>query len=124
MSRTLQGDINGEGLKIAIVVATFNDFITSKLLEGAQSALTRHGVASTDITVANVPGSFEIPLIAKLLAGSWSKVYDSPRVDIKYIQKNTLQKHCLGKRREFRKEYMPYTATQTVYLSFGVRKYP
>ena len=70
MSRTLQGDINGEGLKIAIVVATFNDFITSKLLEGAQSALTRHGVASTDITVANVPGSFEIPLIAKLLAES------------------------------------------------------
>ena len=70
MSRTLQGDINGAGLKIAIVVATFNDFITSKLLEGAQSALSKHGVENNDITVANVPGSFEIPLIAKLLAES------------------------------------------------------
>ena len=70
MSRTLQGDIKGAGLKIAIVVATFNDFITSKLLEGAQSALSKHGVANNDITVAHVPGSFEIPLIAKLLAES------------------------------------------------------
>ena len=54
MSRTLQGDINGEGLKIAIVVATFNDFITSKLLEGAQSALSRHGVASTDLSLIHI----------------------------------------------------------------------
>ncbi len=70
MSVELQGGSNGEGLRIAIVVATFNDFITSKLLEGARAALERHGVRDGDITVARVPGSFEIPLAAKKLAES------------------------------------------------------
>ena len=70
MSVELQGGSNGEGLRIAIVVATFNDFITSKLLEGALAALDRHGVRDGDITVARVPGSFELPLAAKKLAES------------------------------------------------------
>lgn len=70
MSVELQGGNNGEGLRIAIVVATFNDFITSKLLEGALSALDRHGVRDGDITIARVPGSFELPLTAKKLAES------------------------------------------------------
>ena len=70
MSVELQGGSNGEGLRIAIVVATFNDFITSKLLEGARAALDRHGVRDGDITVARVPGSFELPLAAKKLAES------------------------------------------------------
>ena len=70
MSVELQGGSNGEGLRIAVVVATFNDFITSKLLEGALAALDRHGVRDGDITVARVPGSFEIPLAAKKLAES------------------------------------------------------
>lgn len=70
MSVELQGGNNGEGLRIAVVVATFNDFITSKLLEGALAALDRHGVRDGDITIARVPGSFELPLAAKKLAES------------------------------------------------------
>ena len=70
MSRELQGGLRGEGLRIAIVVARFNDFITSKLLDGAHAALERHGVADDDVTVVSVPGSFEIPLAAKKLAES------------------------------------------------------
>ena len=70
MSRELQGGLRGEGLRIAIVVARFNDFITSKLLDGARAALERHGVADNDVTVVSVPGSFEIPLAAKKLAES------------------------------------------------------
>ncbi|MCX5994833.1 MAG: 6,7-dimethyl-8-ribityllumazine synthase [Chloroflexi bacterium] len=60
----------GEGLKFGVVVARFNEFITSKLLDGAQDTLTRHGVKEADIDVAWTPGSFEIPLIAKKMAES------------------------------------------------------
>ena len=70
MSVELQGGMNGEGLRVAIVVATFNDFITSKLLDGARAALARHGVRDDDVSVASVPGSFELPLVAKNLAES------------------------------------------------------
>ncbi len=70
MSVELQGDMQGEGLRVAIVVATFNEFITSRLLEGARAALSRHGVRDDDVSVAYVPGSFELPLVAKKLAES------------------------------------------------------
>ena len=70
MSVEFQGSMNGEGLRIGIVVATFNEFITSKLLDGAQAALARHGVRDDDVSVASVPGSFELPLVAKKLAES------------------------------------------------------
>lgn len=56
-------------LKFAIIVSRFNQFITSKLLEGAQDSLKRHGVNDTDIDIIWVPGVFEIPLLAKKLAG-------------------------------------------------------
>ena len=65
----------GEGLKFGIIVSRFNDFITSKLLEGAEDALLRHGVNEDDIEVTWVPGSFEIPLVAQKLAGT--KRYDA-----------------------------------------------
>ena len=64
----LEGELQAKGLKFAIVVSRFNDFITSKLLDGAKDALLRHGAKDDDIDVARVPGSFEIPLIAKKLA--------------------------------------------------------
>ncbi len=64
------GKLLGEGLKFGVVVARFNDFITSRLLEGAQDALSRHGVKEEDIDIAWTPGSFEIPLIAKKMAES------------------------------------------------------
>ena len=70
MSVELQGDMQGEGLRVAIVVATFNEFITSRLLDGARAALSRHGVRDDDVSVAYVPGSFELPLVAKKLAES------------------------------------------------------
>ena len=70
MSRELQGHLDGQGLRVAIVIARFNGFITSRLLEGARAALARHGVRDEDITVASVPGSFEIPLVAKKMAES------------------------------------------------------
>ena len=59
----LEGYLTGQGMKIAIVVARFNEFITGKLLSGAIDCLERHGVRKEDITVAWVPGAFEIPLV-------------------------------------------------------------
>jgi len=72
---TFEGMLLGEGLKFGVVVARFNDFITNKMLEGAQDALIRHGVNEEDIEVVYVPGSFEIPLVAQKLAVS--KRYDA-----------------------------------------------
>lgn len=67
---TLEGKLVAKGLKFAIVVARFNEFITSKLLGGALDCLIRHEAAEDDITVAWVPGAFEIPLAAQQLAQS------------------------------------------------------
>ncbi|ARJ50053.1 6,7-dimethyl-8-ribityllumazine synthase [Staphylococcus lutrae] len=63
-----EGQLNGEGLKIGIVVSRFNDLITGRLLDGAMDALKRHQVAETDIDVAHVPGAFELPMVAKTMA--------------------------------------------------------
>lgn len=68
MMKVYEGNLVGTGLKIGIVVARFNEFITSKLLSGAQDGLVRHGVSDQDIEVAWVPGAFELPLIAKKMA--------------------------------------------------------
>ena len=70
MATMLQGDFLGHDKKIGIVVSRFNEFISSKLLAGALDALQRHGVADENITVAWVPGAFEIPLAAKKMAES------------------------------------------------------
>ncbi|MFC1914632.1 6,7-dimethyl-8-ribityllumazine synthase [Chloroflexota bacterium] len=67
MNKVFEGMLLGKGLKFGLVVSRFNEFVTRKLLEGAQDALLRHGVNGTDIDVAWVPGSFEIPLVAKKL---------------------------------------------------------
>ncbi len=75
MAKVVQGDLSGKGLKFGIVAARFNDFITSRLLEGALDALQRHGVAEGDIEIVKVPGSYEIPLAAKMLAQA--KKYDA-----------------------------------------------
>ena len=68
MNKHYEGMLLGKGLKLGVVVSRFNEFITNKLLEGAQDALIRHGVSEGDIETAWVPGSFEIPLVAKRLA--------------------------------------------------------
>ncbi|HEX9191770.1 MAG TPA: 6,7-dimethyl-8-ribityllumazine synthase [Candidatus Deferrimicrobiaceae bacterium] len=70
MVRVIEGDLQGQGVKIAIVVSRFNGFITDRLLEGALDALRRHGVEEKAITVVKVPGSFEIPLGVRRAAGT------------------------------------------------------
>ena len=65
-----EGKLVSKDIKIGIVAARFNEFITSKLLSGAVDALTRHDVKEDDIEVAWVPGAFEIPLIASKMAKS------------------------------------------------------
>jgi 6,7-dimethyl-8-ribityllumazine synthase len=70
MPKTIQGDLTAKGLKFAIVASRFNDFITAKLLDGAMDGLTRHGASESDIEIVKVPGSFEIPLVARMLAQS------------------------------------------------------
>ena len=70
MANVLEGYITGKGLKFGIVVARFNEFITSKLLGGALDTLHRHETADEDVDVAWVPGAFEIPVIAKKMAES------------------------------------------------------
>ena len=64
----LEGKYAGEGLKIGIVASRFNEFITTKLIGGAEDCLKRHGVKESDITLAWVPGAFEIPVVAKKMA--------------------------------------------------------
>ena len=68
--KTLEGMYEGKGLKIAIVASRFNEFITTKLVGGAEDCLLRHGTDEDDITLAWVPGAFEIPLIASKMAKS------------------------------------------------------
>jgi len=70
MGTVYEGQLLGTGLRFALVVSRFNEFISRKLLEGALDALGRHGVVGDDVEVAWVPGSFEIPLVARRLAES------------------------------------------------------
>jgi 6,7-dimethyl-8-ribityllumazine synthase len=63
-----EGELQAKGLRFSIIVSRFNDFITNKLLDGALDALLRHGASEQNIEIIKVPGSFEIPLIAKKIA--------------------------------------------------------
>ena len=68
MPKEIKGDMNGQGLNVGIVVARFNEIITRKLLDSAVETLIRYGVRDEDISVSWVPGSFELPVVAKSLA--------------------------------------------------------
>jgi 6,7-dimethyl-8-ribityllumazine synthase len=70
MPRTLEGKISAAGYRFGLVVSRFNDFISSKLVEGALDALMRHGATEEQLLLVKVPGAFEIPLTAKKLAES------------------------------------------------------
>ena len=76
MNKKYEGNLVGDGLKFGLVVSRFNEFITGKLLQGAEDALTRHGVKPADIDVAWTPGAFEIPMVAKKMVekGKYSAV--------------------------------------------------
>lgn len=73
--KRFEGELQAEGLKFAIIVSRFNEFITGKLLDGAMDALIRHGANEKNIDIIKVPGSFEIPLVAKKVADK--KSYDA-----------------------------------------------
>ncbi|MGC4114357.1 MAG: 6,7-dimethyl-8-ribityllumazine synthase [Myxococcales bacterium] len=70
MPKYVEGNLIGAGLKVALVVSRFNSFITEELLTGAVDALVRHGVADGDIEVFRVPGTFELPQVARRVAMS------------------------------------------------------
>ncbi|MEI7591753.1 MAG: 6,7-dimethyl-8-ribityllumazine synthase [Actinomycetes bacterium] len=69
-AQTVTGEVDGSGMRIAVVCARFNDLITNRMLEGTLGGLAVHGVKESDVTVAWVPGAFEIPVAAKQCAGS------------------------------------------------------
>ncbi len=73
--RSIEGNLDGKGLRIGLVVSRFSDFISTRLLEGALDCLRRHGVQEKDVAVARVPGAFELPVAARRLA--LSKKYDA-----------------------------------------------
>ena len=75
MARMVEGNLTAKGFAFGIVASRFNDFVTARLLDGALDALRRHGADEDKITVARVPGSFEIPLVAKRMAAS--RQYDA-----------------------------------------------
>ena len=66
--KTHEGDLNGAGLRIALVAGRFNEVVVDKLVSGARDCLRRHGVADDDVELALVPGAYEIPLVARKLA--------------------------------------------------------
>ncbi|HXI10790.1 MAG TPA: 6,7-dimethyl-8-ribityllumazine synthase [Thermodesulfobacteriota bacterium] len=70
MPKVIEGNLSARGLKTAVVVSRFNDFIGERLLDGAVDTLLRSGAADSDIEVVKVPGSFEMPVVAKTLAKS------------------------------------------------------
>ena len=70
MANIVEGKLSAEGFRFAIIVSRFNDFICSRLLEGAMDALNRHGALDENIFLVKVPGAFEMPLVAKKLAES------------------------------------------------------
>jgi 6,7-dimethyl-8-ribityllumazine synthase len=67
LMKTIEGKLTAEGLKFAIVVSRFNDFLTAKLLEGAIDALKRHGADEKDINIFKVPGAYEMPVVCEKL---------------------------------------------------------
>jgi 6,7-dimethyl-8-ribityllumazine synthase len=69
MAQELKGSLDGQGLRVGIIVSEFNEAITSRLLQGAREALKRHGVKEDAITITWVPGSMELPLAARRMAG-------------------------------------------------------
>ncbi|GJL79964.1 MAG: 6,7-dimethyl-8-ribityllumazine synthase [Nitrospinaceae bacterium] len=75
MVTPIEGELDAKGLKFGIVVSRFNDFITSRLVDGALDALIRHGAVEKQIDVVKVPGAFEIPMAAKKMAAA--KKYDA-----------------------------------------------
>ncbi len=68
MAKIIEGQMDAKGLKMGVVISRFNSFITQRLLEGAEDALRRHGMDEANLTVAYVPGAFEIPLLALKMA--------------------------------------------------------
>ena len=70
MAKTIQGRLNAEGIRVAIVAGRWNDFVVSRLISGAMDGLERLGASADAITLVRVPGSFELPMAARRVASS------------------------------------------------------
>ena len=70
MSKVFEGNLTGKGRKFGIVISRFNEFVSARLLEGAMDCLRRHGTKDDDVTIAWVPGAFDIPAVAKRMGSS------------------------------------------------------
>ncbi|MDD3311732.1 6,7-dimethyl-8-ribityllumazine synthase [Pseudodesulfovibrio sp.] len=68
--KTIEGQLNAKGIKVALVAARFNDFIVDRLISGAIDYLVRHGASEEDLTLVRLPGAFELPIAAQKLARS------------------------------------------------------
>lgn len=69
-AKIIEGILDAKGLKVALAVSRFNDFVTSRLVDGAMDCLIRHGANKADITIVKAPGAFELPLVCAKLAES------------------------------------------------------
>lgn len=114
--KVYEGKLNAKGLCFGIVVSRFNDFITSKLLDGAIDCLTRHGCEDDDIEVAWVPGAFEIPSALKVMAESGK--YDALICLGSVMKGDTSHNHYLAN--EAIKGAAKVNLDNDIPLSFGV----
>jgi len=102
-----EGKLNGAGLRVALVCGRFNDLITTRLVAGARDGLVRHGVDPSSISEAWVPGAFELPLVARRLAGSGE--FDAIVCLGQFLEerfiifKETFANDCFCQRRQARK---------------------
>lgn len=116
MAEILEGTFSAKGLRFGIVVSRFNNFFSNKLLEGARDCLRRHGAAGADITVAWVPGAFEIPMASKRMASS--EKYDAVIAIGAVIRGNTPHFEYIAS--EVAKGLAATSLDSKVPISFGV----
>ena len=116
MTKMIEGVFNASGLKAVLVASRFNDFVVSRLIDGAIDALVRHGMASEDITIVRVPGAFEIPQVIN--AAAQSKKYDMAIALGAVIRGSTPHFDYIAS--EVAKGVAQTAMTSTIPISFGV----
>lgn len=116
MSKIYQAKLDGQGLRIAIIVSRFNEFITSKLLKGSLDALYQHNVAKDNIDIIWVPGSLEIPLATKKIAekGTYAAV-----ICLGCVLRGATQHHTIVGS-ETAKQIIKSTLDYNLPLGFGI----
>ena len=116
MTTMIEGVFNASGLKAVLVASRFNDFVVSRLIDGAIDTLVRHGMASEDITIVRVPGAFEIPQVIN--AAAHSKKFDMAIALGAVIRGSTPHFDFIAS--EVSKGVAQTALTSTIPVSFGV----